>query len=378
MSGALRVLYVSPRATMGGPERMTLHLLALHDRTVVEPAVCFLEDGPLAELCRGEMGITTYVVPATVRDRTRPGRRAVRAIADVVALSRTELVHSATAAGHLAGGRAAKNAGVPAVWFQHRLATWRHHVDRAAAFLKTALIVASSERAAEQQRRVNPFRRKVAVLNPGVRLPEEPRAARRSRGRAALGIGSDIFVAGVVGRLVPEKGHATVLRAAASLCRARRACLVIVGAPPPGAPERYTAELKKLAGDLGIADRVTFVGARADMDDCLAALDVAVCAASQKPFSINAIEALAAGTALVAGDAAGTAEIVTPGRDALVFPAGDHEALATALLALCDDPERRSQLAEEGARTAQARFDAGMMVRKVEALYGDLVRARAS
>jgi glycosyltransferase involved in cell wall biosynthesis len=378
VNGALRVLYVSPRATMGGPERVTLHLLALHDRTVVEPAVCFLEDGPLAELCRRELEITTYVVPARARDRIRPGRRAVREIADVVALSRTELVHSATAAGHLAGGRAAKRAGVPAVWYQHRLATWRHHVDRAAAFVKSALVIATSERAAEQQRRVNPFRRKVAVVHPGTRLPTEPRAVRRARGRAALGIGPDTFVAGVVGRLVPEKGHATVLQAAASLCRARPACLVIVGAPPRGATDRYATDLKKLAGELGISDRVSFVGARADMDDCLAALDVAVCASSRKPFSINAIEALAAGTTLVTGDAAGTAEIVTPGRDALVFPSGDHEALAAALLSLCDDPERRAQLGEEGARTAQARFDAAMMVRKVEALYRDLIRARAS
>ena len=374
MNGALRVLYVSPRATMGGPERVTLHLLALHDRRAVEPAVCFLEDGPLVELCRGELGVTTYVVPAKARDRTRPGRRAIRAIADVVALSRTELVHSATAAGHLAGGRAAKHAGVPAVWFQHRLATWRHHVDRAAAFIRSAFIVASSERAAAQQRHVNPFRRKVAVVHPGTRLPAEPRAARRERGRAALGIGPDTFVAGVVGRLVPEKGLETVLRAAASLCHARPACLVIVGAPPPGVPDRYPASLRKLAGDLGIADRVSFAGARADMDDCLAALDAAVCAASRKPFSINAIEALAAGTPLVVGDAAGAGEIVTAGRDAVVFPSGDHEALAAVLLSLCDDPERRAQLGEEGARTAQVRFDAETMVRRVEALYRDLSR----
>ncbi|MGA2384882.1 MAG: glycosyltransferase family 4 protein [Gemmatimonadales bacterium] len=369
MSEPLRVLYVSPRATMGGPERLTLDLLALHDRALVEPAVCFLEDGPLVELCRHDLGVTTYVVPATVRERTRPGRRAVRAIADVVALSRTELVHSATAAGHVAGGRAAKRAGVPAMWFQHRIATWRHHVDRAAAFVKSRLIIATSERAAQHQRRVNPLRRSIAVVHPGTRLPNESREQRRERGRAALGIDADVFVAGAVGRLVPEKDHPTILRAAASLIHARPARLVLLGSPPPGAPKRYGDDLRRLAADLGIADRVTFAGSRADMEDCLAALDVAVCAASRKPFSITAVEVLAAGTPLVAGEEAGVAEIVTPGRDALVFPSGDHEALAAMLLALCDAPERGAALAGEGERTARERFEVTGMVRRIEALY---------
>lgn len=375
MSQPLRVLYVSPRATMGGPERLTLDLLALHDRAVVEPAVCFLEDGPLADLCRQELGVTTYVVPASVRDRTRPGRRAVRAIADVVALSRTELVHSATAAGHLAGGRAARKAGVPAFWFQHRIATWRHHVDRAAAFVKSRLIMATSERAAEHQHRVNPMRRSIVVVPPGTRLPSEPREARRERGRAALGIAGDLFVAGVLGRLLPEKDHATVLKAAASLLRARPARLVLLGAPPPSASQRYADDLRSLAAELGIADRVTFAGSRADMEDCLAALDVAVCAASRKPFSITAVEVLAAGTPLVAGAEAGVAEIVTPGRDALVFPTGDHEALATMLLALCDGPDRRAALGAEGERTARQRFDVSSMVRTIEGLYQSPARA---
>ena len=97
--------------------------------------------------------------------------------------------------------------------------------------------------------------------------------------------------------------------------------------------------------------------------------------ASRKPFSITAVEVLAAGTPLVAGAEAGIAEIVTPGRDALVFAGGDHEALATMLLALCDAPERRSELGAEGERTARERFDVTAMVRRIEALYQSPARA---
>ena len=58
-------------------------------------------------------------------------------------------------------------------------------------------------------------------------------------------------------------------------------------------------------------------------------------------FSLAVIEGMAAGTAVVAADAGAVREIVEPGVTALLVPAGDHEALATALLALHDDPGAR-------------------------------------
>jgi glycosyltransferase involved in cell wall biosynthesis len=94
-----------------------------------------------------------------------------------------------------------------------------------------------------------------------------------------------------------------------------------------------------------------------------------------RPFSITAVEVLAAGTPLVAGEEAGVAEIVTPGRDAFVFPTGDHEALAAMLLALCDAPERGVALGAEGERTVRERFEVTAMVRRIEALYQSPERA---
>ena len=83
----------------------------------------------------------------------------------------------------------------------------------------------------------------------------------------------------------------------------------------------------------------------------------------------------ASGGGGAAGEEAGVAEIVTPGRDAFVFPTGDHEALAAMLLALCDTPERGAALGAEGERTARERFEVTAMVRRIEALYQSPVRA---
>ena len=375
-SSTLRVLYVSPHAALGGAERVTLDLVALHDRDRVEPMVCFLNDGPLVAHCREVLGVSTFVVKAPSLRRYFAGRRIVRTIAEFIRASNVDLVHSAMAWGHVYGGRAARKARVPAVWFQHVGASWSSNVERWAAFVKSAAIIANSEFTAVGQRRVNPRRARVEVIHPGTRLPQRGYQQRREAAREALGIGPDEFAVGIAARLQPWKGQDVVLRAAASLLHARHhARLFIIGDALFGLDKEYAASLPKLAEELAISDRVTMTGFRSDVPEILAGLDVAVHASlSPEPFGLGLIEAMAAGTALVAADAGAAREIVTHGIDGLLTPPGDHEALATALLMLCDDPERCRELAQAGWRTARERFDAAEMTLKVEELYEAVVR----
>ncbi len=369
-SYALRVLYVAPFAELGGAERTVMDLMALHDRNEVEPSVVFLHDGPLVSRCRDELGVPTAVVPAPRFRRVLRARKARLALTRLIAEQRVDLVHSTMAWGHLFGGRAAQRAHTPNVWFQHTPAA-RRALDVAAALVPTRAIIANSAFTAETQRHVNPLRRRVEVIHLGTRLSDEPQEARRRRGREALGIGPWEFAVGIAGRLQRWKGQDVVIRAAASLIHARpHARLFVIGGALFGLERGYEAELKKLAGDLGIAGQVVFTGHREDVADCLAALDVAVHASIEpEAFGLVLVEAMAAGTALVASDAGAAREIVTPGADGLLTPPGDHEALAAALLALCDDPTRRVAIAAAGARTVRERFDATIMTRKMEALY---------
>lgn len=370
----LRVLYVSPHAHLGGAERVTMDLIEQHNPGVVEASVCFLRDGPLVSRCRDRLRVPTYVVPAPRLRRLLSSRRAVRTIAELAVAGGVDLVHSAMAWGHLYGGRAARAAGRAAVWFQHVGPSWRSAIEAAASFVPARAIIANSGYTANRQRGVNPWRTRVEVIHPGTRIPAEPRDLRRARGRAALGIGEEEFAVGIAARLQRSKGQDVVIRAAASLLHARgHARLLVIGEGRFDSDDS-AARLAQLAETLGVRDRVTFAGFRDDVPDCLAALDVAIHASTTpESFGLGLIEAMAAGTALVAADGGAVREITTPGVDAIVTPPGDHEALATALLALCDDPERRQSLAAEGAFTARERFDAVDMTLKVEELYQSLV-----
>jgi len=137
-----------------------------------------------------------------------------------------------------------------------------------------------------------------------------------------------------------------------------------------GLDQEWESELKKLAAELGIERHVTFTGFRDDVPDLLAGLDVAVVSSViPESFGLGLIEAMANGTPVIGTDGGATREIIEPAVNGLIVPPGDHEALATALLALCDDPEARAALALAGEQTARERFDAELMTRAVEEIY---------
>jgi len=367
----LRVLYVSPQAALGGAERVTLDLIALHDRSVVEPSICFLRDGPLVLHCRETLGVPTHLVTAPSAKRLMARRATVRTLSELIMSSGTDLVHSVMAWGHMFGGRAAGRAGKPAIWYQHTGASWSSRIEVWASLIKSAGIIANSEFTATGQRKVNPRGVPIRVVHPGTRLPDEPYADRRSRARLALGVGPDEFAVGIAARLQPWKGQDVVIRAAASLLHARRnARLFVIGDALFGFDKDYAQSLPALARELAIADRVTMTGFRPDVLDVLSGLDVAIHASrTPEPFGLGLIEAMAAGTALIAADAGAAREIVTPRENGLLTPPGDHEALATAMLMLCDDAETRTRLARAGEQTVRDQFDAEQMTRLVEDTY---------
>lgn len=158
-----------------------------------------------------------------------------------------------------------------------------------------------------------------------------------------------------VGRFERLKGHDVLLRAVARLAAERQpVTLELIGG---GEEER---PLRRLAGKLGIGDRVVFRGWLSE-PEVLAAMRRATIFAhpSTAPDAMPTVlkEALAAGTPAVASDLAGIPEILDDGRAGILVPPGEAAALAAALRRLLDDPEGRARLARAGRAHAARRFD---------------------
>lgn len=183
----------------------------------------------------------------------------------------------------------------------------------------------------------SPARRTVTIPNP-VPLPPldtVPNAA-------ALAARGDVVIA--MGRLVPEKGVADIVRALARLSRPAR--LVILGEGPERAP------LESLAAQLGVADRVTFRGYVREPWPEFAGAKMLALASRTEAFGNVLVEALAHGLPVVATRCGGPAEILGDGRYGRLVPIGDVDSLAAAIdatLADPGDPEQHRARAEDYA-----------------------------
>jgi glycosyltransferase involved in cell wall biosynthesis len=177
-----------------------------------------------------------------------------------------------------------------------------------------------------------------------------------------------------VGRLVSEKGVGTLLEALAMLNRRRGdrpATLLVVG------DGERRAALEALAGSLGLAAHVTFVGQRREqaLVDAIAEGRIAVVPSEwEEAMGGVALELLAAGKPLIVSERGGLAECA--GDAAWTFPNGDALALADRMAALLDDEALRGSKAAR-AREVVARFDETRLARQYLDLYEDLLARRS-
>jgi glycosyltransferase involved in cell wall biosynthesis len=181
--------------------------------------------------------------------------------------------------------------------------------------------------------------------------------------RAELGIPGDAPVVGAIARLAPQKRLDRLLRAVAELPAEVHSVIAGEG--------ELRDELVALAAELGIADRVRFLGHRDDTADVLAALDVFVVSSDREGLSNAMLEALAAGVPVVSTAVSGSEDALAPFPDGsapgvIVGQSGD--GLAAALLRLLEDPALRGRMGEAGRRRAAERFSFDGMLDRWEAV----------
>ena len=135
-------------------------------------------------------------------------------------------------------------------------------------------------------------------------------------------------------------------------------------------------ELKRLAAELGLAERVGFTGFLSAAS-ALRSLDVVVHASTKpEPFGLVVAEAMACGRAVVVSAAGGATELFEPERDALAHVPGDETGLARCITRLASDPALRRKLGQHARQTAERRFDPSRLGRDLVALYQDVAGSR--
>jgi len=213
--------------------------------------------------------------------------------------------------------------------------TWFSRLALRLAITLSRTIVAVSTDMAEWLRGAFPAAaRKIVVVENGV---EEAFLAASDTRRNRLPHAEPVLVC--AGNLIPRKGHGVLLRAL-SRCTEYSWRLQLAG------EGTEWAGLKRLANELGFADRIEFLGELPPdaMPAFLANADLFVLPSFSEGRSNALLEAMAAGLPVVASAIDGVTELVDDGLTGRVFPPGDDQALAAVLLPLLQDALTRSRL----------------------------------
>lgn len=193
----------------------------------------------------------------------------------------------------------------------------------------------------------------------------------REAKRAILPGKQDCFWFGTAGRLSTVKNHDALIAAFAIVAvQLPESILVIAG------QGELEATLKKKVLDLGLAERVFFVGFRRDIPRLLQAFDLFLLPSLREGLPLALLEAMASGRPVVASRAGGIPEVVGNGPFARLIEPTDSSALSSAMLefAMLTTDERRT-LGEQARQHAVTEFNAERMVSGYEALYADACKA---
>jgi glycosyltransferase involved in cell wall biosynthesis len=391
-----RMLVVNHAVDIGGAERVLLRLLGSLDPELFSASLAVPGEGPLTSEAKS-MGIpvhTGHPAPRLLEIRRRSLGRDRYAIAlypydlsaSVVRLARLvssggfDLVFTNSAKADVYGTLAARLAMRPSVIRLHdivdadafsRLNVWL--LKTCARYLATVTLPVS--RASEDRMAsLGVPRSKLHTVYNGIDLAAESRPSDRAGVRTEFGIGENAPLAGLVGRLVDWKGPDYFIKAAALVSeRVPDSRFMVVGDAVFGEKD-YVDGLKKLAEDLGLAERLVFTGQRSDATRMMSALDVLVHASIlPDPLPTVLIEAMSIGRPVVAADSGGVPEIVEDGVTGLLSPPRDTRSMAGAITELFEDPVRARAMGEAGLERAKRLFDIESTTRDMEkALLGAL------
>lgn len=358
------VLVVSAGELFGGAERQILALLAYLPGVGVEARLAVFDDGELARRARSQR-LEVVVLP---------GRGAFRAaaVSRIAALVRERNVsvvhfHGYKAATHVAlarslarvacvatihGDRELRDTSLPG-----RLRSGLYHGCEGLAIALTRADVVYVSHELRERRLAGDKPARHHVIRNGIDprtvtdLPRPPE------------LGAQRFNVVVVGRLEIVKGVSLAIEAMRLAAVPAAVHLWIVGE----GPERM--RLERLRSSYGLGERVTFTGFREDAAAFIAHADLVLMPSLHEGLPYTMLEAIAAGTPIAASAVGGLAETLEGGRTAILFPAGNLEAIATAMATAQSRPALLREMASLAQRKLLGGFGAATMAHSYAQTY---------
>jgi len=367
----LRLALCITELERGGVEQCFVELATRLDRRRFHPVVYSLGPRPpddvrsLAGILESS-GIEVNYLDAS---RTWHAPRALRQLKRALKSQQPDVVITwlfhANLIGRLAAWRADVGPVVSAIRVAERRSRWHLRLDRWTTQLVRQYVCVSRSVAEFSAREGGLSADRLTVIPNAVDIQRYAMA--KPVDLTTLGFASGRRAVVAVGRLDVQKRPDWLLRGASDwLARAPSHDLLVVG----DGPMRDSAE--RLAADLGIGDRVHFVGWRADVPNLLAASDLLLLSSAWEGMPNVVLEAMAAGRAVVATDVEGVAELLGPNSTEQIVPLDELKAFSDRVVEMLADPDRRQALGEINRHRADDEFSWAKVLDEYERLLEGL------
>lgn len=276
-----------------------------------------------------------------------------------------DLIHGHLTRGAWYAGWAAKIAHFPSVATAHSDNAGKH-------FGRADRIIAVSQAVAKFLEHCGYDPERIRTVHHGIKdIAKQWPADIRESTRQNLGLTPDEPCLLMAARMVTAKGHDIALQALATMTHLAWT-LVLAG--------DHTGDLgpkiQAMAEDLGISNRVRFLGLREDVPALLAAADILLAPSRREALSLTLLEASACSLPIVASQVGGIGEVVQDQISGRLVPAEDPKALSQALIPLLLDPKLRFQFGRAARQQFEERFTEQAMFEKTEAVYREICQTK--
>ena len=400
----MKVVYLNPSGQLGGAEKVLLDIFASLGAAEPDyrPHLLAAADGPLIEKARA-LGVPATVLPfppelARLGDGGAGGP-AGRQISRLTLLTRLakasgavaiyirrlrralkqlapDIVHTNGFKMHLLG-LWARPGGAPVVWHIHDYVSARPLMARLVRPFahRCAAIITNSHSVAADLRALCGADKPIHTVYNGIDLevysPAGPRLDLDALAHMPPAPPATVRV-GMFATMARWKGHEVFLKAVSLLPTDLPIRAYIVGDAlyQTDGSQYSIPELRRIAAQLGIADRVGFTGFIAEPAAVMRACDIIVHASTQpEPFGLVIVEAMACGRAVIVSEAGGAAELIEAGENALPHLPGDAMGLAACIERLATDTDLRARLGRTGRIAAVRRFDRARLAGQLIPVY---------
>ena len=376
-----RICFPFAGGLIGGSHVSALKLVQSLDTTEFEPIVLLHSpEGPLRDFVE-DAGVRFELAPPVHVWRADDGLalgKVARALPDMLRMRAflkgrdIRIVHTNEGPMHATWSLPARLAGARHIW--HHRGNPRARALRIQAPLLASRVLCVSKFASPKAGFWSAHRKSSAVYSPfDTSIAQIDREAARATLDARLRISPDTVVLSFLGQFAARKRPLVVVETIAALRRARpdlRLLALMFGEEfEPGIEAQIRARIR----ELGVGEIVHMMGFVRPVEPWLAASDMLVVPAVEEPFGRTLIEAMLVGTPVVAAASGGNIEAIRNRGTGILARADDPDDLAAHILDLIDHPQLAETIAHRARQEALTKFSVEHHVKKVTAIYREVL-----